>query len=258
MTTVRLSRSDLRTRSGRSARDLRTRIGDELRRARLDAGLSIRSVAGAAGIDPSHLSLVERGRREASLAVLAATCDVLGLDPSVRMFPRTGPRIHDRIQAAIVEALLRRIHPGWKRLLEVPVWRPVRGVIDLVIARPGEIAVAIEVHSQIRRLEQQVRWSQEKAEALRSAEAWPLISQGLIDLPVSRLLVLRSTRTNRELAIRYESTLRAVYPARTADAVAALADPGQPWPGNAVVWADVGSAGTRLLARPPRRVLLGR
>jgi transcriptional regulator with XRE-family HTH domain len=184
--------SDRRTQSGRLAHDLRIRLGAELRRARVDAGLSIRVVADAAGIDPSHLSLVERGRREASLSVLAAVGSVLGLDLSVRLFPTTGPRIHDRIQAAMVEALLREAHPGWKRLVEVPVWRPVRGVIDFVLARPGEVVVATEVHSELRRLEQQIRWGREKAEALPSAEAWSMLSSGRPATAISQLLVLRN------------------------------------------------------------------
>jgi transcriptional regulator with XRE-family HTH domain len=66
------SRRDARTPTGRMAAELRRRIGLDLRRMRVDAGLSIRTVAAAAKIDPSHLSLIERGLREPSLAVLAA------------------------------------------------------------------------------------------------------------------------------------------------------------------------------------------
>jgi hypothetical protein len=40
----------------------------------------------------------------------------------------------------------------------VPVERPVRGVIDLVLVhRERPLVVAVEAHSEIRRLEQQIR-----------------------------------------------------------------------------------------------------
>jgi len=76
---------------------MRLRIGAEVRRSRVDAGLSMRAVGEAAGVDPSHLSPIERGQREASFATLAAVSDVLGLDLSVRLYPTTGPKIHDRV-----------------------------------------------------------------------------------------------------------------------------------------------------------------
>ena len=63
------------------------------------------------------------------MAIAAA----LGCDLSVRMFPGTGPRIRDRIQVAMSEALLASLHPRWRAQPEVPVYRPVRGVIDLVL-----------------------------------------------------------------------------------------------------------------------------
>jgi hypothetical protein len=158
----------------------------------------------------------------------------------------------------MVEALLREAHPSWKRLVEVPVWRPARGVIDAVVARPGEVVVAIEVHSELRRLEQQIRWASEKADALPSAEAWAMLLAGSPTVPVSGLLVLRSTRTNRDLANAFESTFRATYPARAADAVRALRDAAAPWPGPALIWAETTAGGARILDRPPRSVTLGR
>jgi transcriptional regulator with XRE-family HTH domain len=253
-----LDRRDLRTQTGRTASELRRALGAELKRTRLDAGLSLRGLARAADVTPSHLSEIERGIAEPSLAVLASLARVLGADVSIRLFPGTGPRIRDRFQAPIVEALLREAHPSWKRLVEVPVWRPVRGVIDTVVVRPGEVAVAIEVHSEIHRLEQQLRWAREKADALPSAEAWSMLLAGAPAVPVSRMLVLRSTRANRDLANAFESTLHAAYPARAADAVRALRDSAAPWPGPALIWADAAAGGARILDRPPRSVTVGR
>jgi transcriptional regulator with XRE-family HTH domain len=237
---------------------MRRALGAELRRTRLDAGLTLRALARAADLAPSHLSEVERGIAEPSLAVLSRLAGLLGADVSIRLFPGAGPRIRDRLQAPVVEALLREVHPSWKRLVEVPVWRPVRGVIDAVIARPAEVVVAIEVHSEIRRLEQQIRWAREKADALPSAEAWSMLLAGEHAVPVSRMLVLRSTRANRELVNAFESTFRAAYPAKAADAVRALRGAAVSWPGPALLWAESGGGGARILDRPPRSVTVGR
>ena len=243
---------------GRRADEIRRTIGAQIRELREDAGISQRQLADAAGVPQSHVSEVERGIAEASLTTLTAISNVLGADLSVRLFPTTGPRIHDHIQASMVEALLRDARPGWKRLVEVPVWRPARGVIDLVFARPGHVVVASEIQSQLRRLEQQIRWGREKAEALPSAEAWSILSGGRADTPISRLLVLRNTRANRDLARSFAATLRAAFPARTSEAVHALGSDDAPWPGDALAWADVRNGTARVLDGPPRGVAIGR
>jgi transcriptional regulator with XRE-family HTH domain len=71
--------------------ELDRRIGDQVRRMRLDVGLSQRTLAETAAIGQSHLSLVERGEREASISVLQAIAVALGADLSVRLYPTTGP-----------------------------------------------------------------------------------------------------------------------------------------------------------------------
>jgi hypothetical protein len=154
--------------------------------------------------------------------------------------------------------LIRRSRDAWRAIPEVPVWRPVRGVIDLVLARPGEIVVACEVHTEIHRLEHVLRWSAQKAEALPSSESWSMLAGGDAAARISRLLVLRSTRRHHGLVREFEGTLRAAYPASTSDAVKALITPGVPWPGPAVIWVAVGPDGTRLFPGPPRMVGLGR
>jgi transcriptional regulator with XRE-family HTH domain len=253
-----LTRRSPRTRIGRRADVLRRAIGHQIAQMRTDAGVSQHRLAAESGIAQSFLSKVERGHVEPSIAVLVAIGEALGADLSLRLYPSTGPRIRDRLQAPILEALLRELHPSWKRLVEVPVWRPVRGVIDAVVARPGDVVIATEIHSEVRRLEQQLRWAVAKADALPSAEAWSMLSGGRGEAPVSRLLVLRNTRTNRELARTFEATLQAAYPARVADAVASLRTPGLLWPGAALIWAGVSDGVAELLDRPPRGVRLGR
>jgi hypothetical protein len=67
------------------------------------------------------------------------------------------------------------------------VHRPVRGVIDLVLEdRDGPDTVAPELQSELRRVEQQVRWANQKADALAG-----LLGQQ--SRRVTRLLVLRNS-----------------------------------------------------------------
>lgn len=140
-------------------------------------------------------------------------------------------------------------------MLEVPVYRPVRGVIDLVAHdRAANLAVATEVQSQMRRLEQQVRWSNEKADALPSAGFWRFADPAP---RIERLLVLRSTRSNRELATRFAETLATAFPAASSEAYRALTTPYAPWPGSALLWATVDGDTARIFDRPPRGVSLG-
>lgn len=229
-------------------------LGD-MDRARRDAGISLRRLAAACDVTESHLSLVFRGRREPSVAVLTAMSRALGGDLSMRFYPSGGPQIHDRIQARIIEELLRVAHPSWDRMVEVAVTRPVRGFIDLVFdSERRNTIVATEVETRLDRLEQQIRRADEKTRSLASSELWGRLDG---DRKVHRLLVLRSTTTTREIARRFEATLRTAYPVRTADVHAALIGDAA-WPGDGILWADVRADAVRILDRPPRGVALGR
>ena len=189
------------------------------------------------------------------LGRLAAIGDALGTDLSFRFYPNTGPRVLDHIQAAIVEELLRIAHPRWRRFTEVPVFRPARGRVDAVLHDPSAaVVIATEVHSQVRRLEQQQGWADLKAESLPSADFWRHLER---EPAVRQLLVLRSTRATRELAKQFESTLRAAYPARATVLFAALTGD-ENWLANGLLWADVTGPAVRILDRPPRGVSLGR
>jgi hypothetical protein len=181
----------------------------------------------------------------------------LGADLSVRYYPGTGPRIHDRFQAPMIETLLRELDPRWSVALEVPILRPARGVIDLVLTdATGGTTVAAEIYSELRRVEQQIRWSAEKADGLgsRLVEATP----SRTPRPVSRLLVLRSTETTREIARTFERTLASAYPARTRHVVLALTTPTAAWPGAGIAWMTLHGKTVSLMGQPPPRVSLGR
>lgn len=255
-----MKRTSLRTTIGRKADELHRRVGGEIRRLRLDAGISQARLAAAAQIDQGHLSRIEAGRREPSIAVLVAIGEVLGADVQLRLFPTTGPRIHDRIQAPMIDRLFLELHERWGRLAEVAVRRPARGYIDAVLYSTAEhVVVATEAQSDIRRLEQQLRWAQDKADSLPSSAAWPILAPDNGAPPrISRLLLIRSTQATRELARAFEATLASAYPARAAEIHRALTTAAGPWPGAGILWVNVEGGRATLLDRPPRGVLLGR
>jgi transcriptional regulator with XRE-family HTH domain len=248
------AREDQRRRRAKT-RDVLTRTGVDLRRLREDAGLTLRAVASAAGISQSHLCGIELGRSDASSQVLVSVADVLGADLSVRFYPGTGPRIHDHIQARIVETLVAAAKPRWRSFVEVPVHRPGRGYIDVVLSdEPAGRLVATEVHSDLRRIEQQLRWAHGKAESLPSSDIW---RQFAAPPMVGSLLVLRSTARTRTLVQDLAETFATAYPARTRDVYDAVTGAGD-WPGDGLLWARVEGTVCRLLDLPPRGVSFGR
>lgn len=224
---------------------------------RLEAGVTLTELALLVDVHRSHIARIEAGNARPSLEVLTAIGVALGADLSLRYFPGSGPRLHDRFQAAMVEAFLRVLDPRWAVELEVPVSHPSRGVIDIVLRdRLSSVRVAGEAQSRLPRLEQQIRWQAEKADGLarRLMEANALS----VEPSVSRLLILRSTVQTREVARRYEGTLAAAYPARTWEVVQALTTSTAAWPGAGVVWMYLEGGRATLMGFPPRRVLLGR
>lgn len=241
----------------RRLRHQRLRLGEEIRRLRLDAGLSMRELASIAGIHHSYLARIEASQVAPSLEILIAIGVPLGADLSIRYFTGVGPRLLDRFQAPMLESLLRVVDPRWTIRLEVTVATPTRGVIDAVLDdRSSPITVASEVQSQLPRLEQQIRWSSEKAEGL--ADRTRREDPSTEERSVSRLLVLRSTVATRDIADRYASTLAAAYPATCSATFDGLTRSDAPWPGAGIVWANLDGGRAEILDRPPRGVVLGR
>jgi transcriptional regulator with XRE-family HTH domain len=232
----------------RHRRELNERIGKQILGLREEAGVTQAELARCAGMARSYLWKVEAGEAEPSTGVLLSIGSCLGADLSVRYFPGVGPRIHDRFQAPMVEALLRSLGSDWQAQPEVPV-PAARGILDLVLRRGARLVLACECHSELRRLELVIRRLAEKTDALAGQQ------EG--DPAVSRLLVLRSTASTRSIARAYQATLAAAFPARSADAFAAIKD-GAPWPGPAILWARIEAGRAEILDTPPRGVRLGR
>ena len=229
-------------------------IGNDLYRIRTDSAATQARVAREAGIDRSHVARIEAATTNASLETLVAVATAMGADLSLRLFPGSGPRLTDRHQARMIEVLLRGLSPAWRPHLEVPVFRPARGFVDAVFERIDiPLLVVSEAQSSLPRLEQQIRWAAEKAASIGSCD---LVGPGPMPA-ISKLLILRSTASMRELARAFEATLRAAYPARSRDAVASLLE-GAPWPGDAIIWIRIEGDRVDVLDGPPRGVALGR
>jgi hypothetical protein len=111
-----------------------------------------------------------------------------------------------------------------------------------------------EVQSELRRLEQMLRWAQDKSASLPSADLW---RDAPSDAAVSRLLILRSTYLTRDVARRFSETLSTAYPARTRAVHDALTG-GAAWPGPGILWARVEGDDVTILPDPPRGVPIGR
>jgi transcriptional regulator with XRE-family HTH domain len=224
----------LRTQADRRTERLRRTLVDDLRQLVADSGLTIAQIAAAAGLSPQYVSHILAGTKRPTLEAYGRLAAVLGADLHARLYPNSGPAIHDRHQAPVLEFLLDSRHPRWGTETEVLVRSPVRGWIDAAFHEPRErLIVATEIEEGLRRLEQQVRWSQAKAESLPSWDGWA----GLGEPPpaISRLLVVRRTRTSRRVAGEFAGQLRVAFPAHPDDAIASITAT-QPWPGPALVW----------------------
>jgi transcriptional regulator with XRE-family HTH domain len=233
------------TNADRHAARLRGTLAGDLRRLREDSGVSQRALSAAAGVAQGHISATESGDRAPTLEIYARLAAALGADLAVRLYPNTGPAIRDRHQARILEALLGTLHRHWRRFPEVGVRHPARGWIDAVLHDPARsIIVAVEIQSELRRIEQLIRWSAEKAASLPSWSGWA----GLGPEPeVSRLLIVRRTRSTAAAARDLGRQLRAAYPAHPADALAALRSDVVAWPGPALLWARIEAGRVRFM-----------
>lgn len=230
---------------GRATAKRHATLKDDLLHLREDAGVTRASLARSARVDAAYLGRIEDGTERPSMDTYQRLANALGADLHTRIYPNTGPAIRDRHQARILEVTLRVVHPRWKPFVEVGVRQPVRGSIDVALHDPMDrVMVATEIESALHRLEQQVRWSMDKAAALPSWEGWPHLGQ---EPRISRLLIVRRTRVTRGIVGEFERQLRTAYPAHPDDALAALSGTA-PWPGPALVWALVDGRRTRLLS----------
>lgn len=218
-----------------------------LKDTREDAGISQRALALAAGLGPSAVRQVEEGRHEPTIGVLARLAAALGGELAVRFYPGTGPRVRDHLQSAMLDGLAARLHARWTASPEVWVTAPIKGVIDLLLTDRAGRSVVCEAHSELRRVEQQLRWIGAKVEAVTQASG----------PPPSSLLLLRDQPATRAVAIQYADYLAKAFPARHRDAIDALTTDAA-WPGASIVWMHVTAGVATLREDPPRGITVGR
>jgi transcriptional regulator with XRE-family HTH domain len=220
-------------------------LAEDIDRLRADAGLSVTALGRASGMDPGYLYRIIAGTERPSLQTYARLAVALGADLTSRFYPNTGALVRDRHQARMLEVLLGAVHPRWQVHMEVAVRRPSRGWIDAALHEPRErVLVAAELQSELRRLEQLVRWSGEKAASLPSWDGW---AQFDAEPRTSQLLLVRRTPTTRAAVAEFALQLRVAFPAHPDDALAALTGTA-PWPGAALVWVATDGRGARLVA----------
>jgi transcriptional regulator with XRE-family HTH domain len=219
-------------------------LGAEIRRLREDAGLTRAALGRAAGVDPAFLGRIEDAEREPSISTTIALSIALGTDLRIRLFPNDGPRLRDRRQSLMIEVLIASLDGRWVAHPEAPVLHPVRGVVDVALHdRDANALVVVEAESGLHRQEQHLRWSAQKAEAVRRDPRWADASPTL-----SRLLLLRSTSANRALARQVPATLAAAFPGPQVGALESLTGRAA-WPGSSLIWVSVETGRARLLAR---------
>lgn len=242
--------------AARQAHDIRGRLGSELRTAREDAGISLSRLAGRCGMSKGQLHRIEAGTSQPAWEVPARLRAALGRRVSLALYPDGEPLVRDHISAAMNEALLRVRHDRWRPRLEVAVYRPVRGSIDLVLEDPADVhVVACEARSDLRRIEQELRWFRAKADALPAARE--VETDGRPPRRVDRLLLLRSTQRTRTIVSRYRELIGSAYPAVAQRAYSSLVG-NVPWPGDGIVWCRFETGHATILDRPPRGIMVGR
>ena len=241
-----MARTRIQVDADRHVVGLRRRLAEDLNRLRMDSGATQADVARLAGLDRSAVSKLESGLIRPPLETYARVAAALGADLSARVYPNTGPPIRDRHQARMAELVIGCLHPRWEVVPEVAVRRPARGWIDLALLdRGASLVVATELESDLRRIEQLVRWSVEKASSFGSseqAERWARLG---VEPTVSRLLVVRRTRANREAVAAARRLLREAFPADPIDALEAFTGTAA-WPGPALLWATLDGARSEL------------
>jgi transcriptional regulator with XRE-family HTH domain len=231
----------------RQLRRTAARFGEESRLLRLRAGVSQAAVARAIGVDRATICRMEAGDPAVAVRIRARAAAVLGADLGLGIYPAAAPLIHDAAHARLVEALLRLRHPSWRARVEAPVPGPGRRSTDLRLDR-GTTTILFEVETRVHALEAIIR----EGEAKRSAVAADTAdaAQAATGRVIHVTLVLPPTRHHRTLVNAHPGTIKAAFPASTADVRRALTSPDTPWPGDGILWLG---AGVRPAQRPVPR-----
>jgi transcriptional regulator with XRE-family HTH domain len=201
------------------------RFGEDYRELRLRFGVSQRAVAIAIDVERSVITRLERGDPSVSPAIRARACAVLGADFRMQLYPERASLIYDLAHARIVERVVAMAGSGWRVEPESPL--PGRRSVDLCLWSPLCV-VLIEVETRIRRLEE----IQRELHAKRDAIVARFGSERCIHV----VLALPPTHHHRALLRAHPALVTAMFPVPSAQIRRALADPGQPFPGDGILW----------------------
>jgi transcriptional regulator with XRE-family HTH domain len=208
------SRSSLLRIGSEQADLLRRRLAAEVREMRLRAGLSQADLARAAGVSRPWLQRFERGKvSRVDLDRITVVFAILGHKLVAKPYP-TGEPLRDVAHVRLLGRFNARVSPHWRRAFEVPM--PIPGDLRAWDERlQGQVAIGVEAETNPSDLQ-----AIERAIALK-----------VRDSHVDRaILLVASTRANRELVRLNIGRLRHTFPLDTRATLAALAagrDPGE-------------------------------
>ena len=208
----------------RQLRRTATRFGEESRLIRLRTGVSQAAVARAIGVDRATICRMEAGDPTVADRIRARAAAVLGADFRLGLYPDAAPLIHDAAHARLVEALLRLRHPSWRAKVEAPVPGTGRRSTDLRLDR-GDATILFEVETHVHALEAIIREGEDKRSAVAAAVAADRSAANAAVAAGRRvhvILVLPPTRHHRTVAAAHPGTIKAAFPASTADIRRAL------------------------------------
>jgi len=201
------------------------RFGDDYRELRLRVGVSQRAVAIAINVDRSVITRLEQGDPTVGPSIRSRACAVLGADFRMQLYPERSSMIYDAAHARIVERVIALAGAGWKVEPEAPL--PGRRSVDVCLWSPLCV-VLIEVESRIRRLEEIQRELHAKRDAVRVR----LGPKRCIHV----VLALPPTHHHRALVRIHPALMTTEFPVPSAQIRHALISPGQPFPGDGILW----------------------
>ena len=206
-------------RGRRLARAAIARLAEDHRRARVGAGLSLRAVAQAVGVSHSHVRRFEHGLlKSPSVAFMAASCSVVGLELGIRAYPAGDP-VRDAPQNRLLDRLEALAHSsvGMEREVGLPIERDLRAWDAVVCGTDWEAHVEAET-----------RIDDGQAMARRLALK---VRDGGAELVI---LLVADTRGNRAALAAIRAGLRVALPHDTREILAALRAGRRP-PGSGIV-----------------------
>jgi transcriptional regulator with XRE-family HTH domain len=207
-------------------------VGMAIRTVRVRRRKRQRDIAAEAGVGPSTVSRIERGRLDQlSIATVRKVCFRLELRAEIRLRSRGADldRMLAARHSALVEAVIARLRedfPGWEVVPEASfAIRGEWGVIDILAWHPGRRALLlIEVKTEIVDVGEMLGTFDRKRRLAREIAA----ERGWEPSSVSAWIVVSESRTNERRIHDHRTTLRAGYPDDGRRMRSWLADPIEP------------------------------